>query len=501
MNRGLVLLLAGTLLISTTPAWSDQVFMPGFSVPSPNAALDAATQRVQSNPSVSTYKQRADVYRKNRRHRDAVQDLNQALIISPNEASLQLQRGENYFEEGMYPEAISDCNGAVKSDPKYADAVALRGRAYNRLHNWSKAIEDANTLLQLRPDSTEAYLIRGTAYDGSGDYANAVADLTKVIAANPQDDMDKAYYYRGDSYQAQGEYQKSIDDFTQALKLQPNYRAAYLGRAWSYFKLHKDEEAANDASKAIKFDNASALEALNTYTGEKATDTVQPDAEYRLGLQLEGDLKNALTLYGEVIKDDSDDTEAYRDRGIAYMHLAKYRDASRDFDTANKGFPQNPTGFSGIGSEAGYNAAKPEYEEGNKQLAAGNYAAAALHYQTALQKYPQYARCWHNLAITYSSLKDFYSAELCCIHAISYRPDDWKLWNTLGFNLYHEYVHDKSDPNKLNAATAALQHSLSLNIDNEADKEGVRQLLASVKSYERSLAPTNYFVVTTMPIN
>ena len=499
MSRRVVWLLASTLLISTLPAKSDQVFMPGFSVPSQNAALDAATQRVLSNPNPSNYKDRAEVYRKNRRHKDAVQDLNQALTISPNDANAQLQRGQNYFEEGMYPEAISDFSGAVKSDPKYADAIAMRGRSYNRLKNWSKAIDDANTLMQMRPDSAEAYLIRGTAYDGSGNYTNAVADLTKAIQLNAKE--AKAYYYRADAYQEQGDYQKSVDDYTQAVTLQPNYRAAYLGRAWSDYKLKKDEDAVKDASKAIKFDNASALEALNTYAGEKATDTVRPDAEYRQGLEIQDDLKNALTLYGSVIKDEPEDLEAYRDRGIAYMHLAKYREASHDFDTANKNVPTNPSEFSGIGSEADYNAARPEYLEGNKQLAAGNYAGAAIHYQNALQKYPQYARCWHNLAIAYSSLKDFYSAELCCIHAISYRPDDWKLWNTLGFNLYHEYVHDKSDPNKLSAASAALSHSLSLTIENDADKEGVRQLLASVKNYERSLAPTNYFVVTTMPIN
>jgi tetratricopeptide (TPR) repeat protein len=212
-------------------------------------------------------------------------------------------------------------------------------------------------------------------------------------------------------------------------------------------------------------------------------------------------LKNALVLYDDVLKDKPGDPDALRDRGVVYMHLAKYREAIRDFEDANKGLTLNPTDFPGFGSRADYDAANVEYKLGNADLSAGKYADAFNHYQAALAKYPYYAKCWHNMAIACSNLGDNMSAELCCIHAISYRPDDWKLWNTLGYALFGEFKQDKSNPTKLGAAASAFQQALALNPTNEQDKSDVRQLLASVKSYERALAPIMDFVITTMPIN
>src|SRR5207237_8968528 len=103
--------------------------------------------------------------------------------------------------------------------------------------------------------------------------------------------------------------------------------------------------------------------------------------------------------------------------------------------------------------------------------------------------------------IAYGCVQDFVSAELCCIHAVSYRPDDWKLWNTLGYEMFHEFQHDKGDPNKLDNSGAALKRSLALNPATDSDKQDVRTLLAQLNNYERALAPTNYVVVTTMPLN
>ena len=288
----------------------------------------------------------------------------------------------------------------------------------------------------------------------------------------------------------------------QALKLQPNYRPASLGLAWSYYKLDKDAEALKYCNNAIAFHDAGDLMAVNVYEGNKATDSgAAPDPEYNLGSQIEEDLKNCLVLYDDILKDKPGDPEALRNRGVAYMHLSKYREAVKDFESALKGLSVNPTDFSGLGSQDAYKAAIPDYMQGNQDLAKDNYASAIAHYQAALKKYPQYGRCWHNLALAYSYQRDYFTAELCCIHSVSYRSDDWKLWDTLGYVLYNEYKADKCDPQKLSAAVQALHQSLLLKPDSDSDKNGVLELLTSVKNYQRSLTPVIDFQITTMPVN
>lgn len=490
---GLPLLLACTVSLGMNyAALADEVMMQGFAPPLFNynsAPITDATQQLQANPNSANYRNRARAYRQAGMRGKAVDDLNNALQISPNDPTVYLDRARNYYDEGMYKEAFKDANTAVAKDPQNADAILLRARCNNKLKKWQDAISDCGKLLTMQKNQTDAYVQRGVAYDGMGKYSNAVDDCTAAINADPNN--AKAYGVRADALQEMGNYTKAIDDFTQAIKLQPSNRKALLARAWCNYKAGNDAQAADDCSKAVRFDPSMQM-AMNKYIGEKYNDsTITPDADYAFGSEVDADLKNAITLYNDVLKDKPGDPNALRDRGIVYMHLAKYGEASRDFDAANKGTTP----------PSGEDAAKSEYQQGNADLSAGNYVSAIDHYKAAVTTSPQFGKAWHNLAIAYGYTGDYVSAELCCIHAISYRPDDWKLWNTLGFEMYNEYMHDKGDPNKLDDAGAALKHSMALNPPTDGDKNDVRKLLAAVDAYERSLAPANYVVVTTMPLN
>lgn len=468
---------------------------PGRSYPQ----LMNLNQQILSSPTSANYKTRAAEYQRLGLRSEAVDDLNQAISLEPQDAVAYLLKGEVYFASGMYPEATKSCDDAIKIDSNFVGARVLRTRAFLKEKEYSKALVEANALFSLSPNSAEPYLLRGAAFEGLGKYDNAIKDCTDAIAKNPK--LAKAFYYRAEAYQESGQYEKSINDFTQAINIEPSFRPALLGRAWSQQKLGKDADAIADCSRAIRFDNTDMLKAVNRYVGEKTTVAdISPDPEFNWGLQIAEELKNAVGLYDDALKDKPGDPDTLRDRGIAFMHLSKYREAIRDFDAANKGRPVNPVDFPGFGSQDDYYAAKLEYQQGNQDLSSGNYQSSLDHYRVAIQKYPQYARAWHNMAINCGDLGDFFSAELCCIHAISYRPDDWKLWNTFGYVLFHQYQADKGDPAKLSAADYALRQALSLKPESESDKEQVRQLLGSVKSYERSLAPTSNFVITTMPV-
>lgn len=488
-------LLLGTLA-AVPSANCDALFIQN---PLPQQVTDV-TQQIQTDPSAENYSRRAEELRRLGMRKEALDDINQALTMEPVNVATNVLRGRVYFEDGMFPEAVANLGQAIKIDPKFAGSYELRARAYLRMKEYSKALDDANTVLQDDPTNANGLLLRGAAYNGLRKYSNAIDDLTAALKLNSK--LDKAYYWRAEAYQNSGDYQKSVDDYVQAVKLQPEYRPALVGLAYSYYKLGKDDEALKVLRDAIDFHDTIDLKAVNSFEGKKATDTNGvPDPEYNLGMLIEEDLNQAMVLFDDILKDKPGDPTALRERGVALMHLSKYRDAARDLNAAMKGLPLNPDGFSGLGSQDAYNAAVPLYKKGNQQLSDGDFDAAIESYQAALKLYPQYGRCWHNLAIAYSAQRDNFTAELCAVQSVSYRPSDWKLWHTLGATLFAEYKQDKGDPKKLDAAVSALNQSLSLNPDTDADKESIRHLLASVKAYERSLTPVINFQITTMPIN
>ncbi len=500
-NTWRVALSVSIALLSAVPSsFCDEIMMPPVLPANLAPGMSGYNQQVQDNPNAENFKNRAEALRRLGLRKESVDDLNKAVSLEPENVQAHVLRGRVYFEDGMYPEAVQNLDTAIKLDPKFAESYILRGRAYIKEKDFAKALDDANAFLQFNPNSPLGFALRGAAYQGLKKYDEAIADCTTAIKGDAT--LDKAYFFRAEAYQDSGQYQKSVDDYLKAISLQPNYRPAMLALAWSYHKLGNEADAVKYCNQAIQFHDANDIRAYAKYQGEKATDTNgNPDPEYNLGMQIEEDLKNCLVLYDQILKANPADTEALRSRGIAYMHLGKYRDAIKDFEGANKGLPVNPTDFSGLGSQDAYNSAVPDFKAGNQDLANKDYNSALKHYQSAINKYPQYGRCWHNLAIACSGMGDDFSGELCCIHAISFRPNDWKLWNTLGSTLYFEYKRDKGDPKKLSASIDALHQSLELNPSSESDKKDVQTLLASVKAYQRSLTPIIDFQITTMPVN
>lgn len=487
------------LVGATLPSYSGEVFMQS-SPTQYSSDLREWTEKVQNAPTAVNYTRRAEALRRIGLRKEAVDDINASLNMEPTNVATMVLKGQVYFEDGLFPEAEKTLTDAIKSDPNFAGGYELRALTFLRMKQYGKALDDANTLIKADPKSAMGFLIRGTAYNGLRKYDNAIQDLTTAIGMNPS--LDKAYYWRAEAYQNTDQYQKSVDDYLAAIKIQSDFRPAQIGLALSYYKLGKDAEALDVLSDAIEFHDADDLFAMNTFEGKKATDTNDtPDPEYNLGQQIEEDLKECLGIFDNILKDKPGDRDALRERGIANMHLGKFKEAQKDFDAANKGLPQNPSEFSGLGSEDDYKAAVPLYKQGNEALANRDYATALKAYQDAIKKYPQFGRAWHNMAIACSGLGDNFSAELCCIHAISFRPDDWKLWRTFGNVLFSEYKGDKGDPKKLSASAVAFNEALLFNPDTESDKNEIRHLLAAVKNNERALTPQINFQITTMPIN
>lgn len=72
----------------------------------------------------------------------AIEVLDQAALMSPDDAEIYAHRGQAKHYLNMFKEAIEDYNESVRLQPDYAEVYHLRGLAKGELHDDAGACED-----------------------------------------------------------------------------------------------------------------------------------------------------------------------------------------------------------------------------------------------------------------------------------------------------------------------------------------------------------------------
>jgi tetratricopeptide (TPR) repeat protein len=196
----------------------------------PDTRIAGCTALIQSGHltagNLSTiYNNRGTAYSGKSDHGRAIQDFNEAILLSPNHAYTYRNRGIDYHEKGDYNHAIQDFNEAIRLNPNDASVYLVRGNTYDRKGDYDHAIQDYNEAIRLNPIYVRAYNDRGKAYTSKGDYGRAIQDFGEAIRSKPN---DPSYYYsRGNAYYHNGDYDLAIQDYNEAIRLNPNFALFY----------------------------------------------------------------------------------------------------------------------------------------------------------------------------------------------------------------------------------------------------------------------------------
>lgn len=105
------------------------------------------TGRVNGESKATTLKQRAVAYMHLGQHKRAIEDINQALKLKPDDADNYYLRGFSYRALNENERAVEDCNRAINLDRNFAAAYATRAFAHKSLGNLSQARSDAQRAL------------------------------------------------------------------------------------------------------------------------------------------------------------------------------------------------------------------------------------------------------------------------------------------------------------------------------------------------------------------
>ena len=171
-----------------------------------------------------------------------------------------LHKAAALWDKGKHTDpikAIEYLNNAIKLQPDDPLAYGFRGIAYDELGQYQRAIEDYNEVIRLKPDFSEViYYLRGDVYTILGNYNQAIKDYNKAIELNPQ--HADVYVSRGVAYGKIGNYKQAIKDLNRAIELTPKYAVAYYDRAIYYGKSGNDERAIQDLKVAARLGHQGA---------------------------------------------------------------------------------------------------------------------------------------------------------------------------------------------------------------------------------------------------
>lgn len=241
----------------------------------------------------------------------AIQDLSEAIRLSPGTAAWRNNRGLTFNNKKEYDLAIADYTEAIRLKPRWALPRNNRGRAFANKREFDQAIADYSEALRLDPNYALAFNNRGLAFYGKKDYDRAIADFSEALRLD--DKNPHSYNNRGNAYRNQREFERAINDYNEAIVLDGKNAAAYDNVARLYATCPKDSvrdgrlaiQNATMACKLTHWKNASYLVTLAAAYAEEGqfTDSIKwqkqalEDASYLKQHGEEG--RKRLELYGQ----------------------------------------------------------------------------------------------------------------------------------------------------------------------------------------------------------
>ncbi|MEG6509345.1 tetratricopeptide repeat protein [Methyloligella sp. 2.7D] len=290
-----------------------------------------------------------------KRTKEAIDDFNQSIAISPENATVYNNRGNALLDLGHPEEAVKDFDRAIALSPNYGVAYNNRGNAHEALGEHDAAFQDFRKAVELMPNSAVVLNGRGKSHAELKRYHAGIRDYSRALQLDPR--CAPCYTNRGEAYLAIGKYKEAAADFSQSLSIKPDNPDLLLSRAKAYNGANNYRAAETDLDKLIELEPdrvAAYMERgkVRTASYRKEEDAIEdlthaialaPTAE-AYALRAEAKLKaerpnQALTDALEAVSLAPDDAFASRMRGDVYRALERDNDAIDAYRAALKHDP------------------------------------------------------------------------------------------------------------------------------------------------------------------
>jgi tetratricopeptide (TPR) repeat protein len=221
----------------------------------------------------------------------AIAELDAALKLAPDDASLHYNLGLAYKLKDLLDKAVLEFQNAIRLQPGLADAHYTLGVLFWQRGEFDKATAELQTAIQNQPNYAEAYYTLGTIFKQQAKLPEAAAALREAIRLQPDfagahTTLAAVLRQLGDTQGAAeeaklgatiaastknlqaatfstnsgkrlldaGDVDGAITQFRSAINSAPNYAAAHYQLAMALSQQGHKDEATKELQKAVELD-------------------------------------------------------------------------------------------------------------------------------------------------------------------------------------------------------------------------------------------------------
>ncbi len=236
-------------------------------VKKPEELIVLLSKSISSEPTVERYHLRGIAYQVLKKNDKALADLNAALKIRPDNASILVNRGNIWRIKNEYDKALTDLNRAIQLEKTNANAFNIRGLLFYETQQTQKAIDDFSQAIQIQPQMITAFNARGIAYRQQNHIDLALKDFNQAIKINSF--VSEVFSNRAAAWEHKTKYAAAIQDYKRAIELNPTSAVAHNDLAWLYAtcpdpQFQNPKAGVTHAEKACEFTHFQDANMLDT---------------------------------------------------------------------------------------------------------------------------------------------------------------------------------------------------------------------------------------------
>jgi tetratricopeptide (TPR) repeat protein len=231
----------------------------------------------------------------------------------PGDEIYYFNLARSHYGLGDYVQAIETYEKALAIRPDYYEVFINMGIVYAKLNNHEKALYYYNKAAGLNPNDASMYFNMGILYGKLDQKQAAINAYRKATAI--QGDYPEAYFNMGIVYARMTDYENSVKSYLNAIYYKKDYINAYYNLAGLY-------ENRGDMKKA--------MDILDS--GIKITQDVKLKNRLAQNYETGKDNKKAQKIYMEILKQDSENTDALFNVSKLYLALRNYNESKKYID-------------------------------------------------------------------------------------------------------------------------------------------------------------------------
>ena len=216
-------------------------------------ALDWANRYVEAMPALNhPYATRAGVYILQQEYEKAQADLEKALEITPDSASIRVGLVRIKIGQKNKTEALKLADDVITLAPDLPEGYNARALAHSMNAEPELARKDVDQALKLDPLNVNALAQSVFLYIADKDYLKATEAISKIADIAPK--APNSFTLRASVYQAQADYQRALEEVKKSIEIDPKDPLTQDMAAQACFNLEQFDQTLGYATAAIRLD-------------------------------------------------------------------------------------------------------------------------------------------------------------------------------------------------------------------------------------------------------